>query len=164
MSRIDTLVTDRTASDKDRLVAALERVNSGAGTAGDMELILNPDNKGAYNYTDFNRVGAALAYVSERLNAAGAFLLLSPKTDWAEGDEPTASQLAYYLQMLRAVRGELATFPNTPVAPDSMDNMTYNEANNIEQILVDIDELLTKMAAAYRHCGAAVCGIGGLIR
>ena len=105
-----------------------------------------------------------MAYVAARLNDAGAFLRLSPKTDWAEGDEPTASQLAYYLQMLHAVRGELATLQTTPVAPDSMDNMTYNEANNIEQILVDIDELLTKMATAYRHCGAAVCGIGGLIR
>lgn len=164
MSIIDTLVTDRTASDNDMLAAALERVNSGAGTPGDMELILNQNNKGAYNYTDFNRVGAALAYVSERLNASGAFLRLSPKTDWAEYDEPTSSQMAYYLQMLHAVRGELATLPTTPVAPDSMDNMTYNDANNIEQILVDLDELLTKMATAYRHCGAAVCGIGGLIR
>lgn len=164
MSIIDTLVTDRTASDNDMLAAALERVNSGTGTAGDMELILNPDNKGAYNYTDFNRVGAALAYVAARLNDAGAFLRISPKTDWAEGDEPTASQLAYYLQMLHAVRGELATLPTTPVAPDSMDNMTYNDANNIEQILVDLDELLTKMTTAYRNCGAAVCGIGGLIR
>ena len=36
MSIIDTLVTDRTASDNDMLVAALERVNSGSGTAGDM--------------------------------------------------------------------------------------------------------------------------------
>lgn len=164
MSIIDTLVTDRTASDNDMLVAALERVNSGTGTAGDMELILNPDNKGAYNYTDFNRVGAALAYVAARLNAAGAFLRLSPKTDWTEDDEPTASQLAYYLQMLHAVRGELATLPTTPVAPDSMDNMTYNVANNIEQILLDVDELISKMAAAYRHCGAADCGMGGLIR
>lgn len=164
MSIMDTLVTDRTAADKETLAAALARVNSGAGTAGDMELILNPDNKGAYNYTDFNRVGAALAYVAARLNAAGAFLRLSPKTDWTEGDEPTASQLAYYLQMLHAVRGELATLSTTPVAPDSMDNMTYNEANDIEKILIDIDELITKMAAAYRHCGAAVCGIGGLIR
>ena len=164
MSIMDTLVTDRTAADKETLAAALARVNSGAGTAGDMELILNPDNKGAYNYTDFNRVGAALAYVAARLNAAGAFLRLSPKTDWTEDDEPTASQMTYYLQMLHAVRAVLAVLATTPAVPASTDHMTYNDANDIEQILLDVDELISKMAAAYRHCGAAVCGMGGLIR
>lgn len=164
MSIMDTLVTDRTAADKETLAAALARVNSGAGTAGDMELILNPDNKGAYNYTDFNRVGAALAYVAARLNAAGAFLRLSPKTDWTEDDEPTASQMTYYLQMLHAVRAELAVLATTPAVLASTDHMTYNDANDIEQILLDVDELISKMAAAYRHCGAAVCGMGGLIR
>lgn len=165
MSIMDTLVTDRTAADKETLATALARVNSGAGTAGDMELILNPYNKGAYNYTDFNRVGAALACVAARLNAAGAFLRLSPKTDWAEEDEPAELQVTYYLQMLRTVRAELAVLATTPAVPASTDNMTHNDANGIEQILLDVDELLTKMAAAYYHCGMVSCGgTGGLIR
>ena len=36
-------------------------------------------------------------------------------------------------------------------------------ANNIEQILLDMDEILRKMPAADRHCGVSVCGSKGVI-
>ena len=166
MGVINTLVTDRTRADVSVLAAALARCRAGTGTPADLQLIRSTANKGAYNYTDLNRVGAALAYVAGRLNAeAGAALRLSPKTDWAETDEPAASQLAYYLQMVHAVRDALAAAPSTPAAPERMAGLTAAGANAIEQILVDADALITNMAAAFRHCGVPSCGgMGGLMR
>lgn len=166
MSIIDTLVTNRTQADVSALAAALARCSAGTGTLADLQLIRSTASKGAYSCTDLNRVGAALAYVAGRLNAeAGAALRLSPKTDWAETDEPAASRLAYYLQMVRTVRDALAAAPSTPAAPERMAGLTAAGANAIEQILVDLDGLITNMTAAFRHCGVPRCGTtGGLMR
>lgn len=47
---------------------------------------------------------------------------------------------------------------STPPTPDSANNLTWQEANNIEQILLDVDELLTRMAAAWFYSGELYAG------
>ncbi|WP_298030302.1 hypothetical protein [uncultured Dysosmobacter sp.] len=67
MSTFDftTLVTDRAAKDAETLRAALAAVNAGTASAEQLALAAAPTSKGAYNYTDLNRVTEAL----EALNA-----------------------------------------------------------------------------------------------
>lgn len=135
MSIIDTLVTDRTQAD----VAA--------GNA-----------KGTYNASDLNRVGAAMNYVADCLRAAGYDPHISPKTDWMETDWPTVSTMTRYVTDLAELRGQFAQAQKTPKVPADMENLTWQEANDIERILQVIDALMTNITAAWFYSGELYSG------
>src|SRR5699024_7381644 len=65
------LITDRTQADLDQLKAILRRFANGTQTAADWTAMNNPSQRGAYNDTDLNRVGAAVALLTESLNGQG---------------------------------------------------------------------------------------------
>lgn len=111
-----------------------------------------------YNASDLNRVGAAVQYVAERFAAQGYAVEVSPKTDWLASDIPTVSELETYRQNIAALRALLAVMPATPETPDSMAGLTYTEANDIEQILLDLDTLLTNAALAWYQSGEIYAG------
>ena len=124
-------------------------------TRADVE---NKTNKGFYNASDLNRVGAAVQYVAERFAAQGYTVAVRPKTDWLASDIPTASELKTYRQNIATLRALLAVMPTTPEAPDSMAGLTYTEANSIERILLDLDTLLTNAALAWYQSGEIYAG------
>lgn len=128
-----------------------------------IDTLITDRTGGYYNATDLNRVGAAVAYVRDRLSAAGYSVSVKPKTDWQAGDAPTTTQMAQYAADVAAIRAVLAVYTSTPATPPDMDGLTAAEANNIEQILTDVDGLITKMMAAYTHSGMMHAGQGGLI-
>ena len=137
------LVTDRTAAD----------VNAG-------------NDKGTYNASDLNRVGAAMNYVADRLKAAGYDPHISPKTDWKDGEWVDPEAQAVYLGDLAELRKQFALYETTPEVPPRIlatgirtnDGLTYVWANNIEQILADIDALLTNIAAGWLYSGEIYSG------
>ena len=135
MSDLLTLVTDRTRADVD------------AGNA-----------KGTYNASDLNRVGAAMNYVADRLKAQGYDPHISPKTDWMDGEWVTPSDEAVYLGDLAELRKQFTLYETTPEVPPDLEKLNYIEANSIEQILVDIDALLTNIAAGWLYSGEIYSG------
>lgn len=155
------LITDRTQADVDRVRALLRKWRDGTMTdAEKAEWAL--DLKGAYNASDLNRVGAAVRYVAGRLHEHGYKVAVAPKEDWLEDDDPTAGQMESYRRDIAAIRSALAVKPSTPPAPGSMDGLTYVEANNIEQILLDVDALLTLISQGLYYSGEIYAGeIGG---
>lgn len=151
------LITNRTQADVDRVATLTARMS--AGTATEAELAeWQSDLKGAYNTSDLNRVGAAVAYVAGRLNGYGYYVSVSPKQDWTDNDTPTAGQMATYIQDVAALRGAISVMNSTPPTPDSASGLTWREANDIERILLDVDELLTRMAAAWFYSGDLYAG------
>lgn len=130
MSIIGTLITDRTQADVDAR-----------------------NGKGTYNASDLNRVAAAMNYVAGRLESAGYDPHISQKTDWKDDDwvDPTAQ--AVYLGYLAELRSQFAMMQTTPPVPNDMEKLTYQEANDIEKILEDIDRLLTNAAQAWFYSG-----------
>ena len=151
------LITNRTQADVDRVAQLTGQVSAGTATAAELAE-WQSDLKGAYNASDLNRVGAAVAYVAGRLNGYGYAVTVNPKQDWTVSDIPTAGQMATYLRDVAALRGAIAVMASTPPTPDSANNRTWQEANNIEQILLDVDELLTRMAAAWFYSGELYAG------
>lgn len=109
--------------------------------------------KGTYGATDLNRVGEAIIHVADRLKAAGNDIMVSPKTDWVREDIPTPAQMVHYLDQIQKVRDVLAVYPTTPAVPADMEGLTHTEANDIEKILLDVDQLITNMIAAYYYSG-----------
>lgn len=114
--------------------------------------------KGAYNAHDFNRVGAALRYVANRMSAQGYIASASVKTDWIAADTPTPAQTADYLAAVRNLRGVIAVLPTTPTVPNDTEDFNHGEANAIEQILVDLDMLLTNISLAWVYSGEIYSG------
>lgn len=135
MGVIDTLVLDRTAQD----VAAL-------------------NEKGTYNATDLNRVGEAQAYLAGRFRACGYGVSIAPKLNWTMEDIPWQADMNRYLADLRALRGALRMMETTPPVPGSMAGLTWEQANDIEKILADLEFLLNNMAAAWYYCGEIYAG------
>lgn len=158
---IDTLVTDRTQSDVER-VKALTGKGFAAMTAGEQAEWL-AGMKGAYNASDMNRVGAALNYLAARLApVCGKSIAWSAKTDWAVTDIITASQADTYRKQVQSIRDTLAYPEGTPDAP-GLDRLTYTGANDIERILALCEALIDNITKAFRYTGAAECATGGLI-
>lgn len=116
------------------------------------------NEKGTYNASDLNRVGAAMNYVSDMLHAAGYDPHISPKTDWSETDLPTVGTMTRYLADLAELRSQFTQMHTTPTVPTDMGNLTWREANDIEQILVDIDFLLTQISLAWFYSGEIQSG------
>lgn len=143
MSIMDTLITDRTEDDVD------------SGNA-----------KGTYTAEDLNRVGAAMNYVADRLRDAGYDPHISPKTDWKDDDWVDPAAQAVYLGDLEELRKQFTMLESTPRVPprilatsiNSGDGLTYGWANDIEQILVDIDDTLTRLQSSMFYSGELYSG------
>lgn len=158
---IDTLVTDRTQADVER-VKTLAAKGFAAMTAAERAEWL-AGMKGAYNAADLNRVGTALNYLAGRLGPiCGKIIHGTAKTDWAVTDIATASQAETYRQQIQDIRDALAYPAGTPDAPE-LARLTYTDANNIERILKLCEELIVNVAKSFRHTGAAECAAGGLL-
>lgn len=135
MFDFSTLITDRTAAD----VAAMT-------------------GKGCYNYSDLSRVGAAVMEIAGRLNALGYACAVTARTTWSESDAPTASQMETYRADIVTLRGMIAMLAETPETPGTMERLTYKGSNAIEQILADLDFLITNMAQAWFYSGEIYAG------
>lgn len=123
-----------------------------------IDTLITDRTGGYYNATDLNRVGTAVAYVRDRLAAAGITVSVAPKTDWQTGDVPTLVSMEPYLKDVSTVRSALAVYTSTPAAPANIAGLTAAEANDIERILQDVDDLITKMIAAYFYSGEIYSG------
>ena len=121
-------------------------------------LITDRTEKGHYEIEDLNRVGEAMQYVAARLCSCGWDVAVDPRTDWKWTDRVTLAEAQRYLRNLQKIRNALVPFPSTPSVPSGAAPCTAKEANDIEKILQDVDELITKMAAAWFYCGEVYTG------
>ena len=159
MSIIDSLVTNRMEADVTRWLSLRDKGYENMTEAERAEW--NNGMKGAYNpHKDMNRVGEALNYLRDRLAELGYLRpdIFTAKTDWQEGDIPTAEQLAEYLYFVSVIRNAIAVFPTTMLVPAFSGGLNYREANNIESILKDVDALINKMLLSGYYLGELFCG------
>ena len=116
------------------------------------------NDKGTYNAGDLNRVGAAVEYIAGRFTALGYACPVKVKKDWLTSDAPTASQMEAYRQNIVTLRSRIAVMQSTPEAPASMAGLNYVKANNIEQILLDLDALITNITKSWYFSGEVYAG------
>lgn len=91
------------------------------------------NEKGSYSYKDLNRVESAVAAISAYVG-----LQLRTKTNWALGDLIFRTDMDRYLQNLYSVRDRCAQLDKQYIEkplPGSMEDLTWEGANNIEKML-----------------------------
>lgn len=155
---LENLITDRTSMDVDQVKTLMAKAWQDM-TPEEQAEWLSP-LKGAYNYTDLNRVGGALNHVRDRLAEVGYLQadIFTAREDWSREEIPTVSQITEYLQHVSLLREAFAQFPTTPAAPTNPNSLDYAAANAIEQILIDVDALITLMVKAFFYSGDLYAG------
>lgn len=190
MSVIDELVYDRTQADVDRVYQLKGKIlaNGLSSLTDEEKAEYMGGMKGAYNYTDLNRVGQAVAYIATRMTTieselsayriqkgiaddpnyrmpyTSSDIIVTAKTNWTVRDIPTRTQINAYIQDLGTLRNALNFTVDTPPIPTTLDSLTYVVANNIEKLLWMIDTRLTEVAAErYSRIDQTVVPYSGLI-
>ena len=152
------MITDRSQTDLDKLRSILNDLASGAESTEDWADINNPTQRGGYNYTDLNRVGAAAKLLTESLNGQGYNVVTSPKTNWTELDTPTESTMGVYLKNVETIFEVRLVQEQDVILPDSISGLTLASANNIEWALVCVDAVTPVVRKSYVYSGEAFAG------
>ena len=162
------LVYDRTAEDVAevrRLLAKLDP-ETGDGLTAAEQAKWDAGLKGAYNFTDLNRVELAVKLLAAALTAAGYPVEITPvlkgdkaeDREWQEGDVLYRPQWTTYLDNVQKLRDAYYTLAETGELPAPGDKLGYEDANTIEKVLADIDLLLDGMKSIYRRAGTFTAG------
>lgn len=150
------LITDRTQADYLEWLE-LSRIPWAAMTDEQKDKWSAP-MKGAYNYTDLNRVGDAMVTLQAAFTSYGYSVSVDTRTDWEAGEWPSKAEMDAYVQGVKNIRAVLTVAETTPAAPDSMDDGTVAVWNNIERILLDVEDLLNCISAAWYYAGEIYTG------
>lgn len=137
-------------------------------TQADVDLIkldpTNANNKGAYNYTDLNRIENNCKYVMNLLNNSGLFyipVIIKVKTDWNVRDIP-------HIKEINRIRQNIITLMNGMRLGDGYkeiefsDTMDYIKANILEKDLEMIKDIIESCQRELRKCNTFYCGAMGL--
>lgn len=162
------LIYDRTPEDVAevrRLLAKLDP-ETGDGLTAAEQAKWDAGLKGAYNFTDLNRVEQAVKTLAAALTSAGYPVEIAPvlkgskaeDREWQEGDVLYRPQWTTYLDNVQKLRDAYYTLAETGELPAPEDKLNYQGANTIEKILADIDLLIDCMKASYRRCGTFRAG------
>ena len=98
---------------------------------------------GLFYGNDGTGVFTAGPEVTDTTKASG----LDPYT-WYESDIPTVSAMSAYLANVEAIRNTLEVLSTTPETPESMEALTWAEANDIERILQDVETVINRVVNA----------------
>lgn len=162
------LIYDRTPEDVAevrRLLAKLDP-ETGDGLTAAEQAKWDAGLKGAYNFTDLNRVEAAVKLLAAALTSAGYPVEITPvlkgskaeDREWQEGDVLYRPQWTTYLDNVQKLRDAYYTLAETGELPAPGDKLGYEDANTIEKVLADIDLLLDGMKSIYRRAGTFTAG------
>lgn len=130
------LITDRTQYHV-TLLNRLRKKPWSSMTASEQTAWNSEATKGAYNYTDLNRVETAVSELASELG-----LSLTTKTNWTLWDIPVQSEMERYLGNIAAIRDACPGEVEFPNLPDSMNNLSFEGANSIEKVLLLVYEEL----------------------
>nr|DAM97764.1 MAG TPA: hypothetical protein [Caudoviricetes sp.] len=162
------LIYDRTPEDVAevrRLLAKLDP-ETGDGLTAAEQAKWDAGLKGAYNFTDLNRVESAVKLLAAALTSAGYPVEITPvlkgnkaeDREWQEGDVLYRPQWTTYLDNVQRLRDAYYTLAETGELPAPGDKLGYVGANTIEKVLADIDLLLDGMKSIYRRAGTFTAG------
>lgn len=147
---LENLITDRTQADVDRWNTL--RAKGWDAMTEDERAEWSVGMKGAYTpFVDMLRVQNAVDYLAETMNKYGYTTTLLPVQTWDETSIPTAEQLADYLENVRRVRDVLSVQSSIP---DSMINLGYEGANEIERALVQVENTIEQVVKSMSRSNA----------
>lgn len=148
-----TAITDRTQADVDALKALLKKGLAGMTAAE--KTAFNAGLKGGFGWTDYNRIGESIQELSGLLSGLGYTISVTAKADWAEDEFPNEAAKAALLADLEALKSAMY---GTILLPSVWNYLTYEDANNVERLLVEVEKNIYLISTSYIYCGEAYSG------
>lgn len=150
-----TLITNRKQSDVDRAKQLIEKAKVIESLSSSELTEYLSGLKGCYNVVDLNRVEEAVEYISHMLNVRGYYNIVETKS-WKDGDFFQVSKIPRYLDNIKRIRNAIARNSSVPAVPSSY--KPFNNANDIEKILLEIHKTVINVENNYIHAGVSRCG------
>lgn len=149
------LITDRTSADVSYAKSFQGKRWDNLTSEQKVEYLLGL--RGAYSYTDFNRVENAVQYISDLLNMYGYSNTVITKENWTALDIQNVTQIQRYLDNIAELKDKYYSNVEGEM-PTTSTWLTAEGANYLEKILVNIDELIKNMGLRFIRSGVANCG------
>lgn len=148
---LEQMITDRTQADVDKVsqYQALTYANLTAQQKAEWDAATL---KGSWNYTDLNRVIRAIHYIADLLHSYGYLFSISALKQWQYNEDIYYEDIQVYLKEIAVLRNQIEVFETTPIVPYEFD-LSYQIANDLEKILVDLDSILTSMGKVFILAG-----------
>lgn len=150
MSIIQELITDRTQADVDRVKYLKRKYMSGESWTDSERNEYFYNVKGAYNFSDMNRVGEATQYIKSLYDSIGEPIDVSPKTDWKVEDIPTQEQMETYLGNIQTIKKASGSKLELPL---TMTKLNYEGANQIERVLIEANDIAIDKTRDFIYSG-----------
>ena len=120
---------------------------------------LDKDTERAYiDHDDLNRLEGTVKWIAEHLNAAGYPVDITERVNWLPSDIRTQSDMDRLRNNINNLRSAYVTLSTTPRTPASITYESIRQANEIEQILQDLHQLVSAMESQYKYSGEAIAG------
>ena len=150
------LITTRTIEDIEYANYLLERWKEDESqiTPEEREEFFN-GLRGKYTYVDLNRVQDAVKILAKLLNDSLYPVEELAFRKWEIPDVPRPEDMETYLANINALKRAFFIFHNIPTLPESMENLGYEGANNIEEVLFNMHVLLTSQREFTWNFGEA---------
>lgn len=115
------------------------------------------DDKGAFLYTVANRIENNSKYISTLLNSLGYNITIDTK-EWTREDIPKIEDINRMKNNLEKIKQGYTYFTTTPNVDTSKISLNFNDINDMEKILFDINELIKYMSQNFIYGGVANSG------
>lgn len=142
-------ITDRTQPDVDRVNELHDKANVGTWTEEE-RIEWAVGMKGALSYMDYNRIESGVSELAATLGAS-----VSIKTNWTEEGYMTANDASRWLSNVSNIRAKCSGPGGLPDTPTSMDKLTYQTMNAIEEILAEVERIANDHLL---YCDEPICG------
>lgn len=146
------MITDRTSADVAYADILRKKIQAGNTLTNEEKAIFE---RGTCTINMLNRIENKQTELKNILNAYAYRVNIYNKT-WEYTDIFAYSDYIRLLNNLDELKTAFCVFSSTPPAPVYM--YGYQEANDIEKILVDIEKMIDDMRNRFRQCGTFQCG------
>ena len=154
-----TPIYDRKQSDVDLLKTLKNKINQ---LYWESLTVLEKENwfigKGAIKYTDLNRIENNSLYLKEQLEQYGYLATVDVKLDWEMTDFLKLEDINRIKQNVINLIDGYYSLPWSPVISLVPTTLDFEQVNEIEKMLFDLDYILNNMIDGFRYCGTFVCG------
>lgn len=152
------LRTDRSQNDVEEANRLVQKYLNNEELTSEEQELWDAGLYGKYGYIDFNRVGAAINELSAEFNELAISNTVSALTNYVKTSELNPEVADLYLSKVSQIRRLIILPDSTPNAPVTMENFTFDSANDIEKILAKLQESIENIRASWVYSGDVFSG------
>lgn len=107
--------------------------------------LINDTNKAYIDYNDLNRIEQACSYLADIFNVS-----ISTKT-WKISDFRTNADMERMRNNINKLKASYYSVPGMTIVPNKIEFTTIKQANDIEKILYELDNLYRSVQSGLKH-------------